>query len=210
MLDFIVKGLGKVFGTKSDRDIKILLPYVEKINDEYAKLQSLDDEALRAQTGELKEIINADLKSFDDQILKFREQIAALSPDEVHAKDALFNEIDKVEKSKNEALEETLDKILPRAFAVVKETARRFKEEGKLDVQATLADQELAAAKPNVVIEEGRAIWLNKWTAAGTEITWDMLHYDVQLLGEWCCTKGRLPKWPQVKEKPWFLPYLLI
>ena len=79
MLDFIVKGLGKVFGTKSDRDIKILLPYVEKINDEYAKLQSLDDEALRAQTGELKEIINADLKSFDDQILKFREQIGRAS-----------------------------------------------------------------------------------------------------------------------------------
>ena len=192
MLDFIVKGLGKVFGTKSDRDIKTLLPYVEKINDEYAKLKSLDDEALRAQTGELKGIINADLKSFDDQILKFREQIAVLSPDEVHAKDALFNEIDKVEKSKNEALEETLDKILPRAFAVIKETARRFKEEGKLDVQATLADQELAAAKPNVVIEEGRAIWLNQWTAAGTEITWDMLHYDVQLLGGVVLHKGKI------------------
>src|SRR5690606_14309476 len=136
MLDFIIKGLGKVFGTKSDRDIKTLLPVVGQINEEYQKLQGLSDEALRAQTSEIKQIIDTDLKPFDDQILNFKKDIKALPPEQVHAKDALFNEIDKVEKNRNEALEATLEKVLPRAFAVIKETARRFKENGKLVVKA--------------------------------------------------------------------------
>src|SRR5690554_8132986 len=183
MLDFIAKGLGKIFGTKSDRDIKMLLPMVGLINAEFDKLQQLSDDELRAQTIELKSLLNADLKSFDDQILKYKEEINALAPDKVHAKDALFNEIDKVEKNRNEAMETSLEKILPRAFAVVKETARRLKENQKLVVKASPRDLELAALKSNVVIEGDQAIWLNKWNAAGTEVTWDMLHYDVQLLG---------------------------
>lgn len=192
MLDFIIKGLGKVFGTKSDRDIKTLLPVVEQINAAYNKLQQLTDEELRAQTREIKSIIDADLKSFDDQITKYKAEINALAPDKVHAKDALFNAIDKVEKNRNEAMEVTLEKVLPRAFAVVKETARRFKENHQLVVKATSRDQELAATKPNIVIEGDQAIWHNKWNAAGTEVTWDMLHYDVQLLGGVVLHKGNI------------------
>src|SRR5690554_382078 len=192
MLDFIIKGLGKVFGTKSARDIKTLLPVVEQIKAEYNKLQQLSDDELRAQTTELKSLLNADLKSFDDQILKYKEEINALAPDKVHAKDALFNEIDKVDKSRNEALEASLEKILPRAFAVVKETARRLKENQKLVVKASPRDVELAALKPNVVIEGDQATWLNKWNAAGTDVTWDMVHYDVQLLGGVVLHKGNI------------------
>lgn len=192
MLDFIVKGLGKVFGTKSDRDIKTLLPMVDQINSEYGKLQKLSDEELRSQTIEIKAIIDADLKIFDDQILKFKEEINALSPDKVHAKDALFNEIDKVEKNRNEGLETTLEKVLPRAFAVVKETARRFKENKQLVVKASPKDLELAAIKSNVIIEGENSIWLNKWNAAGTEVTWDMLHYDVQLIGGVVLHRGNI------------------
>src|SRR5690554_5965289 len=192
MLDFIIKGLGKVFGTKSARDIKTLLPVVEQIKAEYNKLQQLSDEELRAQTTELKSLLNADLKSFDDQILKYKEEINALAPDKVHAKDALFNEIDKVDKSRNEALEASLEKILPRAFAVVKETARRLKENETLRVKANERDQELAAVKPNVVIEGDEAVWYNKWNAAGLDVTWDMVHYDVQLLGGVVLHRGNI------------------
>src|SRR5690606_13632861 len=192
MLDFIAKGLGKIFGTKSDRDIKVLMPIVDQINAEYAKLKHLSDDELRAQTIEIKSIVNADLKSIDDQIAGLRDQIKALPPEQVHAKDALFTQIDKVEKNRDEAMEASLEKVLPRAFAVVKETARRFKENQQLVVKVSPRDQELAAIKPNVVIDGDRAIWLNKWTAAGTEVTWDMLHYDVQLLGGVVLHKGNI------------------
>lgn len=192
MLDFIAKGLGKIFGTKSDRDIKTLMPVVEQIKSEYSKLSQLTDDELRAQTGEIRSIINADLKTFDDQIAELKEKINALAPERVHEKDALFTQIDKVEKSRDEAMEVSLEKVLPRAFAVVKETARRFKENQKLVVKASPRDLELAALKPNVVIEGDQAIWHNKWIAAGNEVTWDMLHYDVQLLGGVVLHKGNI------------------
>ncbi|MBS9523568.1 preprotein translocase subunit SecA [Litoribacter alkaliphilus] len=192
MLDIIAKGLAKVFGTKSDRDIKEVLPIVDQINQEFGKLHQLTDDELRAQTIELKSIINKDLASFDDQIKSIKEKINAMEADKVHEKDALFNEIDKIEKDRDQELEKSLEKILPRAFAVVKETAKRFKENGKLVVTANPEDQVMAANKPNVEIDGDKAIWHNKWLAAGTEITWDMLHYDVQLIGGITLHKGKI------------------
>ena len=192
MLDFIAKGLGKIFGTKSDRDIKVLMPVVEQIKSEYSELSQLSDDELRAQTIEIKGLVDADLKTFDDQIAELREKISALAPERVHEKDALFTQIDKIEKNRDEAMEVSLEKVLPRAFAVVKETARRFKENQKLVVKASPRDRELAAIKPNVVIEGDQAIWHNKWIAAGNEVTWDMLHYDVQLLGGVVLHKGNI------------------
>src|SRR5690554_1518749 len=192
MLDFIAKGLGKIFGTKSDRDIKTLLPFVEQIKTEYGKLKQLTDDELRAQTIEIRSIIDADLKIFDDQIADVKEKINALAPERVHDKDALFTQVDKVEKSRDEAMEVSLEKVLPRAFAVVKETARRFMENQQLVVKASQKDLELAAIKSNVVIEGDQAIWHNKWVAAGNEVTWDMLHYDVQLLGGVVLHKGNI------------------
>jgi preprotein translocase subunit SecA len=147
MLELIAKGLAKVFGTKSDRDIKELTPKVALINEAFDKLKNLSDDELRAKTTEIKSKINDELKSFDDRIADLRVQINALSPDKVHEKDALFNEIEKTEKSRDEALEVVLEKVMFDAFAVVKETARRFKENGKLVVKANIKDKELAAKK---------------------------------------------------------------
>ena len=124
MLDFIAKGLAKVFGTKSDRDVKELSPKVPLINDAFKKLQSLSDEGLRAKTEEIKAIINADLKPFDDKIAAFREKIQALAPDKVHEKDALFTEIEKTEKSRDEALEVVLEKVLVDAFDYAKKNGK--------------------------------------------------------------------------------------
>ncbi|AWW31026.1 preprotein translocase subunit SecA [Echinicola strongylocentroti] len=192
MLDFITKGLTKVFGTKSDRDIKELYPFVGTINAAFDKLSSITDEELRNKTIEIKGVVNSELKSFDDNIASLKGEIDALAPDKVHEKDALFNQIDKVEKDRNEALEVVLEKVLPEAFAVMKETARRFKENGKLVVKANDYDRELSARKDNVEINGDEAIWHNQWLAAGTEITWDMLHYDVQLIGGVALHKGKI------------------
>ncbi|QDH78762.1 preprotein translocase subunit SecA [Echinicola soli] len=192
MLDFIAKGLTKVFGTKSDRDIKELYPYVGTINAAFDKLSSITDEELRNKTIEIKGIVDSELKTFDDKIASLKEEIDALAPDKVHEKDAIFNQIDKVEKDRNEALEVVLEKVLPEAFAVMKETARRFKENGKLVVKANDYDRELSARKDNVEINGDEAIWHNQWLAAGTEIIWDMLHYDVQLIGGIALHKGKI------------------
>nr|HCX76293.1 preprotein translocase subunit SecA [Algoriphagus sp.] len=192
MLDFIAKGLAKVFGTKSDRDIKELLPKVKEINDIFSGLQKLSDEELRAQTAQIKETINSHLQELDDKIAGFRAEIEALPIDAIHQKDNLFTQIEQVEKERDESLEEVLEKVMPQAFAIVKETARRFKENGQLTVTATLKDKELAATKKNVEIDADKAIWHNSWLAAGNEVVWDMVHYDVQLIGGMVLHKGKI------------------
>jgi len=192
MLDYIAKGLAKVFGTKSDRDIKELLPFVKDINLEFDGLKSLRDEELRAKTQEIKEQINEHVKSFDDKIISIKSSIEELAPTAIHEKDLLFNQVDQIEKDRDVALEEILMKVLPKAFAVVKETARRFKELGGLKVKATQGDREIAAVKKNVEIQGEDAIWHNKWLAAGTEVVWDMVHYDVQLIGGIVLHKGKI------------------
>lgn len=192
MLDFIAKGIAKIFGTKSDRDIKELLPKVTAINQVFASLKSLSDDQLREKTQEIKGAINERLKPTDEKILEIRSQIDALPTQAIHQKDQLFNEIDKLEKERDEELEKVLEEVLPQAFAVVKETARRFKENGKLVVSASMHDRELAVVKKNVEIQGDHAIWHNKWLAAGTEVVWDMLHYDVQLIGGMVLHKGKI------------------
>ncbi|MDF2156391.1 preprotein translocase subunit SecA [Algoriphagus sp. CAU 1675] len=192
MLDLIAKGLAKVFGTKSDRDIKELLPKVKEINEIFSGLQRLSDDELRAQTAEIKNRINEHLKSYDEKIAELRAQIEQLPAEAIHQKDQFFNQIDQTEKERDAALEEVLEQVMTLAFAVVKETARRFKENGKLVVNANLRDRELAASKPNVEIDGDTAIWHNKWLAAGNEVVWDMVHYDVQLIGGMVLHKGKI------------------
>ncbi|MGY6559004.1 MAG: preprotein translocase subunit SecA [Nitritalea sp.] len=192
MLDFVAKGLAKIFGTKSDRDIKELLPKVKHIHAAYEALQVISDDALRAKTAEFKGRINEDLKSFDERIAQLKADIEALSEEKVQEKDALFNQIEQVEKERDEALEVSLEKVMFEAFAVVKETARRLKENKRLVVTATDLDRMHAAAKPHVELEGEQAIWHNSWMAAGTEVVWDMVHYDVQLIGGMVLHKGNI------------------
>lgn len=192
MLDFIAKGLAKVFGTKSDRDIKELFPRVKEINDAFAALKNISDEELRAKTQEIKGIINGQLTVIDQKIIEIKAQVETLPPQAIQEKDQLFNQIDQLEKERDQSLEKVLDEVMPQAFAVVKETARRFKENGKLEVIASMKDRELAVTKKNVEIQGESAVWHNRWLAAGVEVVWDMVHYDVQLIGGMVLHKGKI------------------
>ncbi|WP_296699465.1 preprotein translocase subunit SecA [Algoriphagus sp.] len=192
MLELIAKGLAKVFGTKSDRDIKELSPKVVEINKIFESFASITDEELRGKTQEIKSKIDDRLKTIDDSIEEIRTKINKLPANAIHDKDQLFNEIDKLEKQRDESLEEILSDVLPMAFAVVKETARRFKENKQLKVKASLFDREISAKKKNVEIDGDDAIWHNSWLAAGTEVVWDMVHYDVQLIGGMVLHNGKI------------------
>ena len=192
MLGTIAKGFAKLMGTKSDKDIKLVMPMVQQINDEFAKLKDISDDELREKTTELKEYIKSDLKTIDEQINEYQGKVDDNPDMDVSEKEELFTKIDKLEEERDTALEETLLAILPRAFAVVKETARRLTENEKLEVTATLRDKEIAAHHSHVEITGDRAIWKNVWTAAGTEIEWKMIHYDVQLIGGIVLHQGKI------------------
>ncbi|MEN2280744.1 preprotein translocase subunit SecA [Algoriphagus sp. SE2] len=192
MLELIAKGLAKVFGTKSDRDIKELSPKVAEINNIFESFASITDDELRGKTQEIKSKIDDRLKTIDDSIEEIRAKINELPANAIHDKDQLFNEIDKLEKQRDESLEDILSEVLPTAFAVVKETARRFKENKQLKVTASLFDREISAKKKNVEIDGDYAIWHNSWLAAGTEVVWDMVHYDVQLIGGMVLHNGKI------------------
>ncbi len=188
MIDFITKGVAKLFGTKSQRDLKQLEPLVAAINVEYDKLGNISDDELREKTIFFKATIKTSLQDIEAQKAAILQQIAADPEMDINEKEKLFNQIDKLGKEEDKKLEETLRQILPEAFAVVRETARRWKDNGKLVVKATPLDREIAAARPGVLIEqrangEDLAVWASKWLAAGTEITWEMVHYNVQLIG---------------------------
>ncbi len=192
MLDFVSKGIAKVFGTKSEKDIKSVLPYVAQINEQSESLQGISDDQLRDKTRELKDVINKELAEVDAQIADLHQKIADNPDLDIHQKDEVFKEIDSLEDKRNEVLEEVLLEVLPLAFAVIKETARRFKENGQLRVKANLEDKAFAAEYSNVEIDGDQAVWHNTWMAGGNEITWDMLHYDVQLIGGIVLHQGKI------------------
>jgi preprotein translocase subunit SecA len=183
--------LNKLFGSKSERDIKQILPIVEKIKAEYPKLQALSHDELREKTTGFKARIAAALAETDKEITALKAQ--AEDPElDVHRKTDLFSQVDKLEKERDRELEEELLKILPEAFAVMKDTARRFTENKTLEVTATPFDRELAAKKTNVVIHGDKAVYSNTWIAAGSEVTWNMVHYDVQLIGGTVLHQGKI------------------
>ncbi len=192
MLGTIAKGFARLMGTKSDKDIKLLMPLVGEINAEFEKLRAISDDELRGKTAELKELIKSDLKSIDDQISTHQGRVDENPDLEVTEKEELFTKIDKLEEERDEALEVTLLKMLPQAFAVVKETARRLSENERLEVTATHRDKEIAAGNSHVDIQGETAIWKNKWTAGGVEVEWKMVHYDVQLIGGMVLHQGKI------------------
>jgi preprotein translocase subunit SecA len=192
MLDIITKGITKIFGTKSERDLRELTPYVGKVNNEYKLLQSITDDQLREKTTEVKLHIQQKLQNIDDQLSGLHKRIQENPDLDINEKETIFEQIDKLEEERDKQLEVVLLEVLPKAFAIMKETARRFKEVGKMEVTATMHDKKLAATKPNVQINDNKATWLNRWMAAGSEIVWDMLHYDVQLIGGVVLHQGKI------------------
>ena len=183
--------LAKVFGSKSERDIKLIQPTVGKINEEFAKLASISNDDLRAKTIEFKERIKTFLTEIDGKIggLKTEAESDELS---LQQKTALYDEVDALMKDRDSELEKVLEELLPEAFAVVKETSRRFSENEFLEVTATDFDKNYAAKRKNVSIEGDKAKWANKWDAAGTEVEWNMIHYDVQLIGGMVLHSGKV------------------
>ncbi len=188
----IGKVLTKIFGTKSDRDIKEIMPYVEKTNEEYAKIHDISDDELRDKTKALKKKIADYLAEIDKQIEELQKQVDEALEMDLQEKEAIFNRIDKLKEERDEKLEEVLMEILPEAFAVVRETARRFKENGQLAVTAEMWDKQQAAKYDHITIEGDKAIWHNEWEAAGNRVKWDMVHYDVQLIGGIVLHQGKI------------------
>ncbi len=187
MLGFI----SKLFGSKSERDVKSIQPLVEKIKSEFAKLDGISNDDLRAKTNDFKERIQQGLAEIDENIRAAKEEAEHPEVD-INAKVELYSRIDKLEKDRNKELENILLNILPEAFAVVKETARRFAANKTIEVTASEFDRQLAAFKPNVLIKGDKAVHHNTWKAAGTDVTWDMVHYDVQLIGGIVLHQGKI------------------
>ncbi len=185
------KALKKLFGSKQDRDVATYMPVVEQVNEVYAGLSSLTNDELRNRTLEFRSEISDYLADIDKEIIRLNEE--AIAEPNFREKDRIYKEVDQLKKQRDEELEVVLKEILPAAFATVKEAARRLSE-GEIRVTATQADRDLAAnpKKDHIRIEGDEAIYSNVWTAAGGEIEWKMVHYDVQLIGGMALHEGKI------------------
>ena len=185
----INKILSKIFGNKSTRDMKEIQPWVEKIKKAEPAIQALDNDALRAKTQELKGIIQS---SADDIKEKIAELKGKIEETPIEDREPIFSQIDKLEKEVLERYDKKLDEVLPDAFAIMRETARRFAQNEEITVTATDFDRELAATHDFVRIDGDKAIYQNHWIAGGNEVTWNMVHYDVQLFGGVVLHQGKI------------------
>ena len=183
---------GKIFGTKAERDYKKLQPMLAAILEEYKTIDTLDNDALRAESAKLKELIRERTAADEQRMAQIKEQLENAELD-VKEKVELATESEKLVKKIDEDIEAVLNEILPKAFAIMKSTARRFAEGKDVVVTASDFDRSLAAAgKDFVDIDGDRAVWHNHWMAGGNEITWDMVHYDVQLIGGTVLHQGKI------------------
>lgn len=192
MLNFLTKSITGLFGTKSDRDFKDLAPYVQSVNTEFAKLKNLSHDELRNATQELKTYIAKELKPIDDQIVALKQQVEVNADMDVNEKEEIFKKVDALGLERDKELEKVLLQILPTAFAIVKETARRFTENESIEVTASYIDHELAVSKNHIKIDGDRAIWNSTWEVAGHPVKWNMVHYDVQIIGGTALHQGKI------------------
>lgn len=184
--------LGKLFGNKSDRDLKALRPMADEIARAYPDISQLSNDELRARTPWFRERIQQNIASEQAAIDKMQQQIEEdLDLDNVE-KEKLYAEVDRLKKTVYEKTERMLEEILPEAFSVMKETAKRLKENEIVEVSATDHDRDLAAVRANVTIQGDKAYYQNSWMAGGNRITWDMVHYDVQLIGGVVLHQGKI------------------
>ncbi|WP_278997346.1 preprotein translocase subunit SecA [Prevotella disiens] len=185
------KLMRSLFGDKSTRDMKLIQPFVNKVKEVYPQIKELSNDDLRAKTKEIQQFVQDAGKQQREEIAKLREQIEATPIDE---REEIFNKIDKIEKEALENYENALNEVMPVAFSIVKDTARRFTENEETIVTATDFDRELAA-DPNkdfVTIEGDKAYYHNHWTAGGNDLKWEMVHYDVQLFGGTVLHQGKI------------------
>ena len=174
--------MGSLFGNKSTRDIKEVTPLLNKVIGAYDKVVPLSNDELRSLSSELKQTVRDAIRKDEQEIASLKEQAESDQVD-LDDKEEIYKKIDRLEKEINSTLQEVLVSILPEAFSIIKETARRFKENSEIEVTANDFDRNLAASRNSVEIKGDKAVWKNRWTAGGTEIQWDMVHYDVQLIG---------------------------
>ena len=180
----------KIFGSKSDRDMKEIKPVLDKILALYPQIDALDNDSLRARTAALREKMARVEEPFEKRIAEIKEELDKDIP--VTQKEELATESDKLVKEEDEAIEKALDEILPEAFAIMKSTARRFAGSEEIEVTASEFDRNLSTKNDFVTIEGEKAIWKNSWVAGGNMIPWDMVHYDVQLIGGIVLHKGKI------------------
>ena len=180
----------KLFGTKADRDMKALKPTLNKVLAAYEEIDKLSDDDLRSRCQALKDKIQAAIASDEQRIAQIKEELEKDIP--LNQKEALATEQDKLVKKVDEIIEKVLDEILPEAFAIMKSTARRFAQNPVIRVKATQFDRDLSTSKEFVEIDGDYAVWQNHWMAGGNEVTWDMVHYDVQLIGGIVLHQGKI------------------
>ncbi|MDL2227362.1 preprotein translocase subunit SecA [Odoribacter sp. OttesenSCG-928-L07] len=181
-----------LFGTKSDRDIKSIKPIVNKINKEFETISLMSPDELREQTNEFKKYIQDSSRDYNAEIAEIKQKINDNPEMEADEKERLYDEIDKIKEQLKDKHKEILNEILPKAFAVMKATAKTFTENKEITVTATEMDKQLAEKYSNVVISGDKAIYSNTWNAGGNPTTWNMIHYDVQLFGGVVLHQGKI------------------
>jgi preprotein translocase subunit SecA len=189
MLGFISKMFG---GSKSEKDIKSIEPLVAEINKHVAEYQSISNDELRGKTQHFRERIAEHLRAIDEEIASVSLQAEELPTADITGKDTLYQQVDKLKKDRDKQIEEVLNQLLPEAFAVVKETARRFKENAEIVSTATQLDRDLSVKKEYIKIEGDKSVFSNSWIAGGNTISWNMVHYDVQLIGGAVLHQGKI------------------
>lgn len=186
----LVDIIKKVFGSKSERDMKQVKPILEKVLAAYKDIDKLSNDELRARTEELKKKIREREEPFEKRIAEIKEHLESDIP--VSEKEKLATESDKLVKEEDEEIEKVLNEILPEAFAIMKSTARRFAQNPVVEVTANDFDRNLSTSRDFVKIEGDKALWQNHWIAGGNEVTWDMVHYDVQIIGGIVLHQGKI------------------
>lgn len=186
----LVDIIKKVFGSKSERDMKQVRPILEKVLAAYKDIDKLSNDELRARTEELKKKIREREEPFEKRIAEIKEHLESDIP--VSEKEKLATESDKLVKEEDEEIEKVLNEILPEAFAIMKSTARRFAQNPVVEVTANDFDRDLSTSRDFVKIEGDKALWQNHWIAGGNEVTWDMVHYDVQIIGGIVLHQGKI------------------
>ncbi len=185
--------ISKIFGgNKSEKDVKQILPIVEKTNTFFNQYKSLSNDQLRNKTNEFRSRIKDFLAEIDKEIEEKKLAAENLPLEEINGRDIIYKEVDELKKDRDKNIEDILNQIMPEAFAVVKETGRRFKENESLESTATELDKELAAKRNHITIEGDKSIYKNAWIAGGGQVIWNMVHYDVQLIGGAVLHSGKI------------------